>query len=391
MADNQFINFNSQDVADMYRRNQYARMLQDQANAPIERASYKGIEAPLHPVQGVAKMAAALLAGYQQNQMDKSYASEKAAAEQKLVAEQERRKAEVADYQKGFDPTLSAGPSGGPGDYGTPATISTPKSRGEILAQALRGAGSDNPQIANIGRMQYEQQNAMAQDEARTAERAATEATRVKERQEDIKIRADDRKAAREDAAAQRDRPNIKPMTAQQESKFLGDMSKSHSTAKASLDAMDEVSKSIKSVRDAPGLSRATGVMSYIPSYPDSPAAIADTRLKNLEGKMTMLGKAAAAASGSIGPMAVQEWKIVRDMVAAIDPSKGEKALTEQLDSVEDQLAGSAQRLRESYDNQYSDYYDKYPKLSSFGGAQKTAEPAPATKNKGATVSNWNK
>jgi hypothetical protein len=391
MADNQFINFNSQDVADMYRRNQYARMLQEQANAPIERASYKGIEAPIHPVQGVAKMAAALLAGYQQNQMDKSYASEKAAAEQKLVAEQERRRGEVADYMKGFEPTLSAGPSGGPGDYGTPATISTPKSRGELLAHAMRGVGSDIPQVANMGRMQYEQQNAMAQDEARTAERAATEATRVKERQEDIKIRADDRKAAREDAAAQRDRPNIKPMTAQQESKFLGDMSKSHSTAKASLDAMDEVSKSIKSVRDAPGLSRATGVMSYIPSYPDSPAAIADTRLKNLEGKMTMLGKAAAAASGSIGPMAVQEWKIVRDMVAAIDPSKGEKALTEQLDSVEDQLAGSAQRLRESYDNQYSDYYDKYPKLSSFGGAQKTAEPAPATKNKGATVSNWNK
>ena len=174
MADNQFINFNSQDVADMYRRNQYARMLQEQAAAPIERASYKGIEAPLHPVQGAAKIAAALLAGYQQNQMDESYANEKAAAEQKMAAEQERRRGEVADYQKGFEPTLSAGPSGGAGDYGTPETISTPRSRGEILAQALRGAGSDNPQVANMGRMQYEQQNAMAQDENRAAERAQT-------------------------------------------------------------------------------------------------------------------------------------------------------------------------------------------------------------------------
>jgi len=169
MADNQFINFNSQDVADMYRRNQYARMLQDQAAAPIERASYKGIEADIHPMQGVAKLTAALLAGYQQNRMDKSYANEKAAAEQKMAAEQERRRGEVADYQKGFEPTLSAGPSGGPGDYGTPATISTPKSRGELLAHALRGAASDNPQIANSGRMQYEQQNALAQDEARAA------------------------------------------------------------------------------------------------------------------------------------------------------------------------------------------------------------------------------
>ena len=394
MADNQFINFNSQDVADMYRRNQYARMLQDQAAAPIEPYSYKGIQAPIQPTQIAAKMAAALLAGHQQNQMDERYANEKAAAEQKMTAEQERRRGEVADYQKGFEPTVDYGgpTAAGVGDIAPQGQmVSKPRSRGEILAHALRGSVSENPQVANMGRMQYEQQNAMAQDENRAAEKAATEATRVKERDEDIKIRADERKAARADAAAQRDRPNIKPMTAQQESKFLGDMSKSHSTAKASLDAMDEVSKSIKLVRDAPGLSRATGVMSYIPSYPDSPASIADTRLKNLEGKMTMLGKAAAAASGSIGPMAVQEWKIVRDMVAAVDPSKGEKALKEQLDSVEEQLAGSAQRLRESYDNQYSDYYDKYPKLSSFGGAQKTEVPAPATTNKGATVSNWNK
>ena len=200
MADNQFINFNSQDVADMYRRNQYARMLQEQAAAPTEPYSYKGIQAPIQPTQIAAKMAAALLAGHQQNQMDERYTNEKAAAEQKLVAEQERRRGEVADYQKGFEPTLSYGPSGGAGDYGTPPTISTPRSRGEILAQALRGAGSDNPQVANIGRMQYEQQNTMAQDQARAAEKAATEATRVKERDEDIKIRADDRKAAREDA-----------------------------------------------------------------------------------------------------------------------------------------------------------------------------------------------
>ena len=74
MADNQFINFNSQDVADMYRRNQYARMLQDQAAAPTEPYSYKGIQAPIQPTQIAAKMAAALLAGHQQNQMDERYA-----------------------------------------------------------------------------------------------------------------------------------------------------------------------------------------------------------------------------------------------------------------------------------------------------------------------------
>lgn len=172
MADNQFINFNSQDVADMYRRNQYARMLQEQAAAPTEPYSYKGIQAPIQPTQIAAKMAAALLAGHQQNQMDERYANEKAAAEQKMTAEQERRRAEVADYQKGFEPTVDYGgpTAAGVGDIAPQGQmVSKPRSRGEILAHALRGSVSENPQVANMGRMQYEQQNAMAQDEARAA------------------------------------------------------------------------------------------------------------------------------------------------------------------------------------------------------------------------------
>ena len=173
MADNQFINFNSQDVADMYRRNQYARMLQEQANAPIERASYKGIEAPIHPVQGVAKLAAALLAGHQQNQMDERYANEKAAAEQKLVDERERRRADVEQYRMGEEPTLSTGPSGGVQDYGTPPTISTAKTPGQLLAHRLNALGSETESVRNIAKASIEQQNAVDQNTAKAAEREA--------------------------------------------------------------------------------------------------------------------------------------------------------------------------------------------------------------------------
>lgn len=194
MADNQFINFNSQDVADMYRRNQYARMLQEQANAPIERPSYKGIEAPLHATQGAAKLAAGLLAGWQQNEMNDSYAAEKSAAEQKVIAERDRQRAEVADYQKGFDPVLIQGASGGVADYGTPETGATPRSQGEIYAHALRGAGSDNPQVANIGRMRFEQQRDMEQDRASQAAAVEKEKVRVSERKEDRGDRANELK-----------------------------------------------------------------------------------------------------------------------------------------------------------------------------------------------------
>jgi hypothetical protein len=250
MADNQFINFNSQDVADMYRRNQYARMLQEQAAAPVERYSYKGIEAPIHPTQIAAKMAAALLAGHQQNQMDERYAKEKSDAEQKLVAEQERRRGEVSDYMKGFEPTLSAGPSGGPGDYGTPATISTPKSRGELLAHAMRGVGSDIPQVANMGRMQYEQQNAMAQDEARAADKAVTEATRQRERKEDIDTRASEFKALRAEAAAKSNAPTRK----EQVEKNLQETAKDN--VEATLKRMDT---NYKALRDIGGMRTQAG------------------------------------------------------------------------------------------------------------------------------------
>ena len=175
MADNQFINFNSQDVADMYRRNQYARMLQEQANAPIERPSYKGIEAPLHATQGVAKLTAALLAGYQQNQMDESYAKEKADAEQKVVAERERRRGEVAAYCQGFGPeTAYTNAAGGDVNNYTPQTqmTSTPRSPAQLLAHELSGMGSDNELIRNMARASSERRGAEAQEKTRLDERA---------------------------------------------------------------------------------------------------------------------------------------------------------------------------------------------------------------------------
>lgn len=178
MADNQIINFNSQDVADMYRRNQYARMLQEQAAAPIERSSYKGIEAPIHPTQVAAKVAAAALAQYQQYLMDKSYSTEKSNAEQKVVAERDRRKAEVAEYAMGEAPTTSYGYAPSTNDVQNYAPqsqmTSTPKSQAQLLAQRLTGMGSDNELIRNMARTSIDQQNAADQEKARVSDRAIT-------------------------------------------------------------------------------------------------------------------------------------------------------------------------------------------------------------------------
>ena len=197
MADNQFINFNSQDVADMYRRNQYARMLQDQAAAPIERASYKGIEADIHPMQGVAKLTAALLAGYQQNRMDKSYANEKAAAEQKVVAERERSNQAFKDFQQGFQPKVgygaptsggTTGAGAGPGDMAPQGQMTaTALSPQERLAHAMTAYGSPDERVRSYGQAMVQNENTMAQNEAKTAEREQDRLDRDKYRDQQQK------------------------------------------------------------------------------------------------------------------------------------------------------------------------------------------------------------
>lgn len=170
---------------------------------------------------------------------------------------------------------------------------------------------------------------------------------------------------------------STKPMTAVQEAKYRENIAKDYQAANTNLSNMDDVLKSIESVRNSPGLSGATGLQSYVPSFPGSDAATAEVRLKNLEGKITQLGKAAAAQGGSVGPMAVQEWKIVRDMIAAIDPAKGKAPLLEQIGLVESSVQGAAQRLRDAYEKQYSADFDKYPQFSKIGKPQEDPKPPP--------------
>lgn len=168
-----------------------------------------------------------------------------------------------------------------------------------------------------------------------------------------------------------------KPMTAQQEAKYRSQIAKDYQSANTNLANLDEVMASIDEVRKAPGLKGATGLQSYIPSMPNSNAAQAEVKLKNLEGKITQLGKAAAAQGGAVGPMAVQEWKIVRDMIAAIEPQKGDKALIEQIGLVEAATQGAAERIRDAYGKHYGADFERYPQFQEIGG-KKPAAPKPA-------------
>jgi hypothetical protein len=82
--------------------------------------------------------------------------------------------------------------------------------------------------------------------------------------------------------------------------------------------------------------------------------------------------------------MAVQEWSIVRQMVAETDPVKmGPDDLDNQLELIRATAIGAAERIKDAYENQYVEEFARYPgrfQLNKPGaapaaGARKAASP----------------
>jgi hypothetical protein len=175
--------------------------------------------------------------------------------------------------------------------------------------------------------------------------------------------------------------PAAKPMTPVQTAARRDKLGKEFKTAQNALQTTQDVLDSIAFVKNEPGLSRATGFTgTLLPSFPEGQAASAETRLKNLEGKVTALGKAQAAASGAIGSIANQEWKILADQIAAIDRSKGTRPLLDQLELVEAQAQGAMERIKDAYQRQFGEDFERFPQFADL--------PAPKTsfKPKGAAA-----
>jgi hypothetical protein len=143
-------------------------------------------------------------------------------------------------------------------------------------------------------------------------------------------------------------------------------IAKEYKSARSALQVTQDVLNSAQAVKSSPGLARATGVGSLFPSFPEGEAAFADVRLQNLKGKITALGKAAAASSGAIGSIANQEWKILADQIAAIEPLKGAKPMLEQIDLLEAQARGAMERIRDAYEKQFGEDFERFPQYADL-------------------------
>ena len=147
---------------------------------------------------------------------------------------------------------------------------------------------------------------------------------------------------------------------------------------------MQDVLDSIADVRGS-DISGATGISSYIPTIPGGKTAQAETNLANLKGKITSLGQTIANQSGKVGPMAVQEWTIVRDMVSALDTAvkTGKNITLDEINKIEFTAKNIAERIKNKYENQYGEELSNYSQFATIPEPKSRIKnpnaPAPAT------------
>ena len=176
-----------------------------------------------------------------------------------------------------------------------------------------------------------------------------------------------------------------RPMSETELARRRDAVAKEYRNAGTALQNLQETLNSADQVRKAPGLERATGYSgALLPSFPGGAAAQAQTRLENLRGKITAMGKATAAMSGAIGSIANQEWKILADQIAVIDPVKGVGPMLEQIASLEQQARAAMGRIKDAYGKQFSEDFERFPQFRELpmpaqgAGLSVPRTPAPA-------------
>ena len=149
-------------------------------------------------------------------------------------------------------------------------------------------------------------------------------------------------------------------LTPAQTLKLKTEMGKDFKVAENAIASTNELLESIDAVRSSDLKAISGPIAGRTPSAKEA-SLTAESRIENLKGKVTALGKASAAMTGAIGSIANQEWKILADQIAVLDLTKGEKAVSEQIDRLENMARGTVNRIRDAYERQYGEHFDLAP------------------------------
>jgi hypothetical protein len=255
--------------------------------------------------------------------------------------------------------------------------------RGEPMQSQTAGLRGAPPMEQTLAQYQVGQQVKgrnpnISTAPAETAEQAGRRALLGRETPGEVYAKEKARSKAQREALLE---AGPKPLTVPQEAKLRANITKDYKSARSTIDMMlNPVSGVVAAVNNVRKLSpdqkeAITGYSGYLPTMYASTKS-ADTAVKNLKGKVTEMGKSVAALTGAIGQMAVQEWRIVSDMIASLDlEGMGAADLDNQLDIIEAQARRAAAVTRDAYQNQYVEEFDRYPGRFQLPDASAAAAP----------------
>lgn len=113
------------------------------------------------------------------------------------------------------------------------------------------------------------------------------------------------------------------------------------------------------------GLSGITGIQGVVGNFPGGKAAQAQSDLDAIKGKLMGLGRTLQSQQGGkLGNMAVREWEFIQNMVANLNTSAGKEKLTQNLKEAQNYLKGLSGRMRNTYNDEYSPYFDQVGTLN---------------------------
>ena len=270
-----------------------------------------------------------------------------------------------------------------------------PISNADLGGQPMTRQTLAQTQPRTITRIQQKTPN-VSPAPAETPEQAGRRAFLTRETPEEVYAKEKARAKAAKEALIE---AGPKPLTSAQEQKLRATITKDYKTVNDSLAQMlNPVTGVVAAVNGVRKLSKSqqewlVGKTNYLPSLTDA-GQTADTRLSNLTGKVTQMGKVLASLGGAIGPMAVQEWNIVRGFIAELDAAKmSPKDLEDQLDIIEAAALGAAERISDAYNNQYVEEFARYPGRFELKGPPKTPvkkNPAESQIPRIKTDAQWN-
>jgi len=176
MANEDISLFQDPQAAAILRQQKMAELLQQQALSPIEVQSYKGIQAPIHPLSVLSKVLQGYMSGQQQDKADEAAgALQKMRSDEVAAAVPNLYMMPAKEAQGVNAPIIDPNNPNGPRQYDTTqgaisdATAARPRTGAELGQEAGTLISSQNPQMHPLAQAVLEQQKAQMEIERKQA------------------------------------------------------------------------------------------------------------------------------------------------------------------------------------------------------------------------------